>query len=51
MLTNILYATKIKNTFKKLKLRLKNTIIDKNFNICIRKLDTNKETEKENKYI
>jgi hypothetical protein len=35
-----------KNIFKKkLKLRLKNTIID-NFNICIRNLDTNKERER-----
>jgi len=32
-----------KNMSKNLKLRLKNTIIDKTFNICIRNLDTNKE--------
>jgi len=34
---------KNKNISKKIKLRLKNTIIDKVFNICIRNLDTNKE--------
>jgi len=37
---------KNKNISKKLKLRLKNTIIEKNVNICIRNLDTNKEREK-----
>jgi len=32
-----------KNLSKKLKLRLKNTTIDKNFNICVRNLESNKE--------
>ena len=44
-----MYATKNfknKSIPKKLKLRLKNTIIDKMFNICIRNLDTNKERQK-----
>jgi hypothetical protein len=34
---------KSKNISKKLKLKLKNTIIDKNINICIRNLDTNRD--------
>jgi len=34
---------KNKNISKKLKLGLKNTIIDKTLNICIRNLDTNKQ--------
>jgi hypothetical protein len=34
---------KNKNISKKLKLRLKNTIIDENVNTCIRNLDTNKQ--------
>jgi hypothetical protein len=34
---------KNKNISKKLKLRLKNTIIDENVNKCIRNLDTNKQ--------
>ena len=34
---------KNKNISKKLKLRLKDTIIDKNVNVYIRNLDTNKE--------
>jgi hypothetical protein len=37
---------KNKNISKKLKLRLKKTIIDKTFNICIRNLDTNEERYK-----
>jgi len=36
---------KNKNISKKLKLRLKDTIIDKNVNVYIRNLDTNKEIE------
>jgi len=39
-----------KNISKKLKLTLKNTIMEKNFNICIRNLDTNKERWKANKH-
>ena len=38
----------IKNISKKLKLRLKNTIINKTLT-CIRNLDTNKERQKANK--
>jgi len=34
---------KNKNISKKLKSRLKNTIIDKTLNMCVRNLDTNKE--------
>ena len=37
---------KNKNISKKLKLRLKNTIIDKTLNMCVRNLDTNKERQK-----
>jgi hypothetical protein len=37
----ILFKNKKKSM--KLKLRLKNTLIDQNLNICIRNLDTNKE--------
>ena len=37
---------KNKNISKKLKLRLKNTIIDKCVNICVRNWDTNKERQR-----
>ena len=39
----ILFKNKKKSM--KLKLRLKNTLIDQNLNICIRNLDTNKERQ------
>ena len=48
MLHNFFFGNK--NTSKKLKLRLKNTIIGKTFNICVRNLVTNKDRQKANKH-